>query len=650
MNLSLQPILDFLQGNIGSYQKHHYIKGELIPLHKGDEHIFFLIVKGSIRLVDKGRTFDSFTLSIISSLSIIGPSTALSRLDYLTLRADTDALIYSFNFNSLPSKLQSLLTQFRRTYLCPSEWALIQRLLLENSSTYCYSSLTKNHPSYSWPQDLSTALNELSYSKIVYLDYDSSGFTYGHVYPFLFVKNLFVIGSIPRCFPIPEEIPSLTSPSSSDKNLFSISNEPHSSLTTSTKSSTTASPEPSLAESQPFVSSDFSPSDFGYNFIQASDFSTAIQSCLLMLCQHLNLPTRKDVIKKFVESCSASVVPREKIPSLLSSFCDSQGLSVSTITAPKSLPIRLPVPSIGFTTDFTPFIVVGSNSNSIQVINPISGPLFLTKESALSYFNSELPLISVGIGIHTPQQRFSYAWFLPYISQYRIQILEVVSASFLTQIFALATPLLFQQLIDRVVSKGAADSLTPLLTLMLVFLLLEISFSTLRTFQFAGISNRIDIGIGSTIISRLLRINGRFFDRRPVGELAGRLQEIDSIRRFLTGTALTAVLDAFFASIYFIVMFLYSPILSLVVACSVPLLVLSTVGISPLTQRLCKRAEASSRTQSFLVELISGIQTVKLQNSELLAKREWQRHLKTIDIGFKAIIANTARSSFLQHK
>ena len=200
------------------------------------------------------------------------------------------------------------------------------------------------------------------------------------------------------------------------------------------------------------------------------------------------------------------------------------------------------------------------------------------------------------------------------------------------------------------VSKGAADSLGPLIFLMLIFLILEISFSTLRTFQFVGISNRIDIGIGSSIISRLLRIHGRFFDRRPVGELAGRLQEIDSIRRFLTGTALTAVLDAFFASLYFVVMFVYSPVLSLIVACSVPLLLLATIGLAPVTQRLIrKRAEASSRTQSFLVEVITGIQTIKLQNSELLAKRQWEeRHLRTIDVGYKAVMANTASSSFLQ--
>ena len=510
MSHFLQPIIDYCRSKIGSFEELHFAKGELIPFHKGDEHVFFVIAQGSVRLVDNQRTFDSLTLSILSSPSLIGPSTSLSYLDYLSLRADSDVLIYSVDLYRLPSELKSLLLQYRRTYLCPSEWALIQRILLENSSTSSYSSSLKNHPSSLWPQNLCSALSERNFNKIIFLDLDSSGFTYGHVYPFSFIKELFGTDSIPRCFPISESITETNTPSSPDLNTFVNSNESNSFSTDFSQSLAITPPSPpQRPDPQTIISTDFSPLDFGFNFIQASDFSSALQSCLLMLCQHLNLPTRKDVITKFVDGCISSDLSRDKIFSLLLSFCDSQGLSVSTISSPNSLPIRLPVPSIGFTDDFIPFLLVGSKANLIQVINPISGPVLLSNESALSYFNSDLALISVGIGIHTPQQRFSYSWFLPYLSRYRVQLLEVVSASFLTQIFALATPLLFQQLIDRVVSKGAADSLTPLLTLMLVFLFLEIAFSTLRTFQFAGISNRIDIGIGSTIISRLLRINGR---------------------------------------------------------------------------------------------------------------------------------------------
>ena len=131
-----------------------------------------------------------------------------------------------------------------------------------------------------------------------------------------------------------------------------------------------------------------------------------------------------------------------------------------------------------------------------------------------------------------------------------------------------------------------------------------------------------------------------FLDRRPVGELASRLGELENIRRFSTGTALTVVLDALFATLYFAVMFFYSPLLTLIILLTVPLLFGITVGITPITQRLIRaRAEASSRTQSLLVEILGGIQTVKLQNAELTARRQWEdRHLQSINKGFKSFL------------
>ena len=174
MNQSLQPIIDFCRNNIGFIEELRFAKGELIPFHKGDEHIFFVIAQGSVRLVDSARTFDSLTLSILLSPSLIGPSTSLCYLDYLNLRADSDVLLYSVDLYKLPSELTSLLLHYRRTYLCPSEWALIQRVLLENSSTSIYSSSLKNHPSSLWPQNLCSALSESNFSKIIYLDLDLS--------------------------------------------------------------------------------------------------------------------------------------------------------------------------------------------------------------------------------------------------------------------------------------------------------------------------------------------------------------------------------------------------------------------------------------------------------------------------------------------
>ena len=116
------------------------------------------------------------------------------------------------------------------------------------------------------------------------------------------------------------------------------------------------------------------------------------------------------------------------------------------------------------------------------------------------------------------------------------------------------------------------------------------------------------------------------------------------------GYSLTVVLDAIFSILYFLVMISYSPLLTLIVVLTIPPLFLVTVGITPITQRLIrKRAEATSKTQSLLVELLSGIQTIKLQNAEFKARRQWEnRHLDSINQGFKAIIANTSSANALQ--
>jgi ATP-binding cassette subfamily B protein len=217
-------------------------------------------------------------------------------------------------------------------------------------------------------------------------------------------------------------------------------------------------------------------------------------------------------------------------------------------------------------------------------------------------------------------------------------------------LFALATPLLFQQIIDRVIGQGSSNALGGFAVVMVLFMVLELIFSSLRTFQFMEISNRVDINLGSAIISRLLRLNVRYFEKRPVGELSSRLNELEKIRSFLTGTALTVVLDALFAMLYFGVMFFYSPILAGIVLGSIPLLLVVILGLSPITQTLIRqRAEAYSKTQSYMVEVLNGIQTVKVQNSELAARRNWEdKHLDGINKGFRTVLANTASSNGLQ--
>ena len=325
-------------------------------------------------------------------------------------------------------------------------------------------------------------------------------------------------------------------------------------------------------------------------------------------------------------------------------------MAVRLIKIDTKRPLNLPTPALWISKQGHCKLITSKTTRSITLIDPIKGRKVLNFNQAFQLFVESQEIVSVDIGLHTPTKKFDIFWLLPYVRRYRTQLVEVFAASFLNQIFALATPLLFQQIIDRVISKGASDALMPLAILMLICALLEVTFSSLRTFQFVEVSNRIDIGVGSAIVSRLLRLNARFFDTRPVGELSSRMGELTNIRNFLTGTALTVVLDAIFSLLYFSVMMYYSVVLTLIIFLTIPPLMLVTIGITPITQKLIRRrAEAASRTQSLLVEILGGIQTVKLQNAELSSRKKWEdRHLETINQGFKAILANTSSSNALQ--
>ena len=169
--------------------------------------------------------------------------------------------------------------------------------------------------------------------------------------------------------------------------------------------------------------------------------------------------------------------------------------------------------------------------------------------------------------------------------------------------------------------------------------------SAVRTYLFADTTNRIDIALGAQVIQHLLRLPLRYFDKRPVGELQTRLAELGNIRGFLTGSLLTLAIDSVFSVIYIAVMFVYSGVLTAVTLGVIPLFLGLTIVSSPIIRgQLRKAAERNARTQSYLVESLTGVQTIKAQNAENNVRWQWQQRysgymsetFKTLMIGVSA--------------
>jgi ATP-binding cassette subfamily B protein len=222
-------------------------------------------------------------------------------------------------------------------------------------------------------------------------------------------------------------------------------------------------------------------------------------------------------------------------------------------------------------------------------------------------------------------------------------LLQVLLASFVVQLFSLANPLLIQVIIDKVISQRSLDTLQILGMALVVVTLMEGVIGSLRTFLFTDTTNRIDLRLGAEVIDHLLRLPLGYFDRRPVGELGTRIAELEKIRNFLTGQALMTLLDAAFSVIYIIVMALYSWLLTIIALAVLPIQIGLTLLGAPLFRRQYRQAaEENARTQSHLVEVLTGIQTVKAQNVEMVSRWKWQDYYaKYIARTFEKTITGT---------
>ena len=363
-------------------------------------------------------------------------------------------------------------------------------------------------------------------------------------------------------------------------------------------------------------------------------------ACFQMLSQLWGMPFRKDVLKR------ALVQQLQRSGTISLQFCGAiaelMGLTAQLATIPATAIDRVQTPIlIGWQDSFA--ILYKATAKELVIAIPEQGIRRMKPESFADLWEEEGEILLLQPTKETPKRKFGLHWFIPSVIKYRRVLIEVLIASFAVQLFGLANPLLTQTIIDKVIVQNSADTLNILGSLLVGMALIEAIITALRTNLFVDTTNRIDMALGSEVIDHLLRLPLRYFEKRPVGELSTRIGELENIRQFLTGTALTVVLDAVFSVVYIAVMIWYSPLLTAVALATVPLFALLTLIVSPIIRQQTRtKAERNAETQSYLVEVMSGIQTVKAQSLELRSRWTWQNfYSRYVAAGFKTVVTST---------
>ena len=342
MNISLTPVLQYCSAHSELCSLREFQPGELISLVGEADDSLLLIRTGSIRFVDSSRSFTSLTLSIVEAPYLLESSIFSGCELTEPVRAATCVLAYQVCISSLPPEVYTSLFNFWKSCLDPREWILIHECLL---STQDQSSLTSplfDLPPSLWP-GLSDSLSHGSFRTVVYLDVPRFGFNYGHIYPYKFLESEYPEAGLPRCYPIFDSLdgrnavgatPQLLAPPSIDESLDPVARD-FSEAVANNETAVDSSPR-----------NDFLPSEYGFDLIHSTDLQSSLVACLSMLCRYLKLPTRRDVLQKFVERLPLDDLSADQLRNQLLSFLDGQGLSVSLLRSPQALPIRIPTPCL----------------------------------------------------------------------------------------------------------------------------------------------------------------------------------------------------------------------------------------------------------------------------------------------------------------
>ncbi len=381
-----------------------------------------------------------------------------------------------------------------------------------------------------------------------------------------------------------------------------------------------------------------------YPYIRGRGPLDASLACFQMLSQYFNISWRRDTLRRVL------IKQHEHKGSISLQFCaaaaELMGLTTQMVKVPATAVGRLQLPVMIAWQDS--FAIIYKNSNQeLLIAVPEMGLLRYKLRDFAENWGAEGEVLLLQTTKNTPKARFSLSWFVPSLRRYRKVLIEVLIASIVIQLFGLVNPLATQVIIDKVLVGNSPDTLEVFGIFLLVVAVIEAILTSVRTHLFTDTTNRIDLTLGSEVINHLLRLPLSYFERRPVGELATRIHELENIRSFLTGTALTVVMDAVFSVVYIVVMAIYSPVLTLVALATVPLFGLLNLMVSPVMRRqLQEKAECNAETQSYLVEVMGGMQTVKAQNLEMRSRWQWQeRYARYISAGFKTVSTQTTASS-----
>lgn len=360
--------------------------------------------------------------------------------------------------------------------------------------------------------------------------------------------------------------------------------------------------------------------------------------CLKRLSSRYKFPFPRDTVEQVLLDCEQRLGGISLLH--LGQILESLGLEVRPLSAPSNQIHRLEPPAL-IKLDNRFLLIEQAGPRGLTVADPSRGVVELSSQQLAELSPDGMNLMLVRPAESNDQDaqasRFDLDWFWSVMKPYRLQMGLVFLSGFTEKVLEIGFTLAILQIVDVVISSRDLGLLWPIGMLMGLIIVIKGVLALLQNNLIVDLSDRIDTSLGSQVVGHLFRLPMKYFDRRTVGDLSSRFNDLRRVRSFLTGTVINTTLDLVFIPLIAIVMFAIQPILALVVLIKIPLMFLATwFSRKPIKRAITKRNRAWSHAQGFLVECLSAIRTVKTQNFATQARWQWlERYRKFSNEDFR---------------
>jgi ATP-binding cassette, subfamily B, bacterial HlyB/CyaB len=345
---------------------------------------------------------------------------------------------------------------------------------------------------------------------------------------------------------------------------------------------------------------------------------------LSLIARHLGIPAApRDVGRRYLPD--SAVASKEDVVRIARKL----RLKARIVATKWERLSKTPLPAIVENSDGTFVVASRFLNDKILVQRPTEARgRILERAEFEQAWSGRLVLLSRRASLTSLPDVFDLRWFISAVHRYRRIIGEVLIASFFLQLLGLVSPLAFQVVVDKVLVHRSLSTLDVLMIGLIIVATFEVLLGALRTYVFSQTTNKIDVELGARLFDHLLALPLAYFANRRVGDSVARVRELENIRNFITGSALTLTIDLLFTFVFFAVMFLYSPTLTYIVLASLPLYILISVIVTPMFRhRLDEKFRRGADNQAFLVESVTAAETVKAMAVEPQMQRRWEEQL-----------------------